>query len=112
MSEFHKTDKPIVHYVHANNNKNKIKLISLFTRDATVIDEGRFYKGIDAIKMWRKKMNSVHDITLEIVGKSKAGDGIMADILCTGNFPESPFITQHHFSLKNNLILYLKINRI
>jgi hypothetical protein len=112
MSDLYKTEKVITNYVDANNGMNKIKLIGLFTREATVIQEGEHYKGIDEIKMWRRKINSAYDVTLEIVGGSTATDGIIIDILCTGNFPESPVISQHHFILKNNLIAYLKINRV
>jgi hypothetical protein len=112
MSDLYKTEKVITNYVVANNGMNKIKLIGLFTREATVIQEGEHYKGIDEIKMWRRKINSAYDVTLEIVGGSTATDGIIIDILCTGNFPESPVISQHHFILKNNLIAYLKINRV
>ncbi len=112
MSDLYKTEKAITNYVDANNGMNKIKLIGLFSRDATVIEEGDYYKGIDEIKMWRRKINSFKNVTLEIVGGSTATDGIIIDILCTGNFPESPLIAQHHFILKNNLIAYLKINRV
>ena len=110
MPELYKTEKPIATYIEANNDKNKIKLIGLFTREAIVIDDGILYKGIDAIKNWRRKINKAYNMTLEIVGGSKVKEGIMIDILCTGNFPESPLIVQHHFSLKNNLIVYLKID--
>jgi hypothetical protein len=110
--ELYKTDKPIANYIEANNVKNKIKLIGLFTREATVIDEGMVYKGIDAIKIWRRKMNAAYNMTLEIVGGSKVKDAIIVDILCTGDFPESPLIAQHHFILENNLIVCLKINRV
>jgi hypothetical protein len=109
MRELFKTAKPITNYVDANNDKNKIKLIGLFTREGTVIDEGIYYKGIDAIKIWRRKMNAAYDMTLEIVGGSNVKDGIMVDILYTGDFPGSPVIVEHHFILENNLIAYLKI---
>ena len=112
MSDLYKTKKAITNYIDANNGMNKIRLIGLFTREATVIEEDKYYKGIDEIKMWRRKINAACDMTLEIVGGSTAADGIIVDILYTGEFPESPLIAQHHFILKNNLITYLKINRV
>ncbi|HWH64020.1 MAG TPA: hypothetical protein VNS50_12130 [Ginsengibacter sp.] len=54
--ELYKTDKPIANYIDANNDKNKIKLIGLFTREATVIDDGMVYKDIDAL------MISIHEM--------------------------------------------------
>ena len=110
MRELYKTEKAVINYINAHNAKSKIRLIALFARDALVIDEGKHYKGIDAIKLWRKKVNTANDINLEMVGGLAAEEGILADFLCTGNFPGSPQIIQHHFIIKNRLITYLKIN--
>ncbi len=110
MFELYKTEKTIVHYVEANNSGNKIKLIGLFTRDALVVDEGKDYNGIDAIKMWRKKMNATYDVMLEIIGGLKVTNGTLVDMLCTGDLPGSPLIIQHHFIVKNQFISFLKIN--
>jgi hypothetical protein len=110
MPVLYKTEKAVINYINVNNAKSKIKLIALFARDALVIDEGMHYKGIDAIKRWRKKVNAAHDITLEMVGGSPDKEGLYADILCTGHFPGSPLIIEYHFIVKNNLITYLKIS--
>jgi hypothetical protein len=108
----YKTEKTITHYVEANNEKNKIKLIGLFTREATVIEEGNHYKGIDQIKTWRRKINTSGNMLLEIVGGSRIEGGVLIDILCYNNLSESPVIVQHHFVLKNNLIDYLRIQKL
>lgn len=112
MSVFYKTEKAVVNYINANNSRSKTKVIALFTREATVIDEGICYKGIDEIKMWRRKINAGYQMNLEIMGVSKVSDGIMIDILCTGDFPESPLITICHFITKNDYIASLKISRV
>jgi hypothetical protein len=105
-----KTDKVIANYVDANNSINKIKLISLFSRDAIVIHEDKHYKGIDAIKTWRKKINTISHVNLEVVGVSATNEGILTDILCTGDLLESALIVQFEFIISNSLIISLKIN--
>jgi len=112
MSVLYKTEKAVVNYINANNSRSKIRVIALFTREATVIDNGRIYKGIDEIKMWRRKINAGCYMNLEVVGASKIGDGTMVEMLCSGDFPESPFIALCHFVTKNDLITCLSINKV
>ncbi|HZZ74841.1 MAG TPA: nuclear transport factor 2 family protein [Puia sp.] len=109
MSELNHTDKTVAKFISANNNRDKIKLIALFARDAVVFDEGNQYKGIDEIKFWRKKINAGWNITMEIVGITPIQDGNIIDVLCTADFLSSPAIVRYHFILKNKLIAYLKI---
>lgn len=54
MDTIERTDLPLVvaDYVVAHNAKDADAAVVAFTRDATVVDDGRTYTGVGTIKAW------------------------------------------------------------
>jgi hypothetical protein len=70
-----------------------------FALDATVEDENKLHRGIDAIRAWRREVPLVsytlHDIT------NTAGDGYDASVDIAGGFAPDPIRLTFHFEFDN-----------
>ena len=109
MADTQITEKVVLQYFEASNTKNEAKLLTCFAEDAAVVDEGKTYKGMDAIRGWRNKVNALYNVRLEIVNGTANPEGIVVDVKCSGNFPGSPLILKHYFIVRDEKISYLKI---
>jgi SnoaL-like domain len=109
MAETQKTEKVVLEYFEASNAKNEPKLLTCFAESAVVVDEGKTYTGMKAIRAWRNKVNALYNVRLEIVKETSNPEGIVVDVKCSGNFPGSPLIIKHYFIIRDEKISYLKI---
>jgi SnoaL-like domain len=63
--------------------------LALFDDDAVVEDEGKTYRGIDAIRQWR---SDVPLVSYDITSADGEPDGsVVVTCTITGDFPGSPF---------------------
>ena len=62
--------------------------LALFDDDAVVEDEGKTYRGIEAIRQWR---TDVPQVTYDITAADVQADGVVVTATITGDFPGSPF---------------------
>jgi ketosteroid isomerase-like protein len=100
--------KAISDYIDASNTRDTTKLLSLFTDDAIVRDEGKTYKGLDEIKAWRKLVNESYEFQMEVLDIELEQTSIIVTTRLTGNFPgKNPIDIQNHFKLAGDKIIEL-----
>ena len=109
MAETKISEKLVLEYFEASNMKNEAKLLTCFAEDAVVVDEGKTYTGMDAIRAWRNKVNALYNVRFEMVKETSNSEGLVVDVKCSGNFPGSPLIIKHNFIMRDEKISYLKI---
>jgi hypothetical protein len=84
--------------------------VSLFTDDATVVDEGRTYHGLGEVRAWRTGPAIKYTYTTEVFGSDapSAGRYLVTGRL-TGNFPGRTADLRWDFTVTGNLISRLVI---
>src|SRR5229473_1801160 len=80
-----------------------------FTEDGTVHDEGRDYRGRNAIRQWKQAADEKYRYVLQTVNAQTHGDEVTVRARLTGEFPGSPVELDHIFKLSNNKIASLEI---
>jgi ketosteroid isomerase-like protein len=102
------TTKVISEYVDASNSRDTTKLLSLFTNDAIVKDEGKTYKGLNEIKAWRKLLTESYEFQMEVLDIELEKTNVIVTARLTGNFPgKNPVDIQNHFKLTGDKIIEL-----
>ena len=100
--------KAITDYVDASNSRDTTKLLSFFTDDAIVNDEGKTYKGLNEIKAWRKLLTESYEFQMEILDIEPGQTNVIVTTRLTGNFPgKNPVDIQNHFKLTGDKIIEL-----
>lgn len=101
--------KVIENHLANSNRKDAVDVTIDFTHDATVIDDGKTYRGLDQIKQWRMKANK-YNFDIEVVGIILEQDIYLVKTWLTGNFsPPNPMKLTFHFKLAEEKITYLHI---
>lgn len=85
-------------------------LSSCFTLDAVVHDEGRDHRGIDAITKWRDEAMAQTAFVAKPLSVEERAGRITVATEVTGNFPQSPIILDHVFTLEGDRISALEIH--
>jgi len=101
--------EPIAAYLAAEEAKDADALSRCFTEDGTVHDEGRDYRGHDAICQWKQATDEKYRFVLQMVNVQTHGDEVTVRARLTGEFPGSPVELDHIFKLSNNKIASLEI---
>src|SRR6266702_6649656 len=101
--------EPIAAYLAAEEAKDADALSLCFTEDGTVHDEGRDYRGRDAIRQWKQAADEKYRDVLQIVNAQRNGDKVNVRVRLTGEFPGSPVELDHIFILSNDKIASLEI---
>lgn len=100
---------PIERYFDSEKSDQTEALSECFAADATVIDEARTHKGLEAIKAWRADTKSKFDYrVLPQDVKEEDGRTIVATRV-EGNFPGSPVVLNHVFRISEGRIASLEI---
>jgi ketosteroid isomerase-like protein len=100
----------ITRYLNAAATGDLDTLVACFTDEATVLDEGRTYRGPDAIRGWRESLRSQWEYTATVTASEAAGDGdyiVAAHI--EGNFPGGVVDLTYRFELAGEQIAALAI---
>jgi len=101
--------KPIEVFLSSENMHDTDALAECFAPDATVQDEGRTLKGLNAIKAWRLDTAKKYQHRLEPLAASAHGGKTVVSTKLTGNFPGSPITLDFVFTLQGNKIAALEI---
>ena len=80
-----------------------------FTEYGSVHDEGRDYRGRDAIRQWKQAADEKYRYVLQLVNAQTHGNKVTVRARLTGEFPGSPVELDHIFKLSNNKIASLEI---
>jgi ketosteroid isomerase-like protein len=97
-------------YLRAADASDTDALVSSFTEDAKVIDEGRTWRGHADIRRWWEGPANQYQYTVKIRGGQRiASDRYVARIRLTGNFPGKTADVRYRFTLRGGLISALRI---
>lgn len=108
----------IERYQSAQDRRDIASTLATFTDDATVIDDGQTYVGIDRIRSWLETAASEYTFTRtltaverdEVDGEGDGGDGryVVRNHLA-GNFPGGEVDLAYRFDIADGLIRHLEI---
>ncbi|HXI70522.1 MAG TPA: nuclear transport factor 2 family protein [Verrucomicrobiae bacterium] len=100
----------IEEYVAASNRHDVKAILSCFSAEATVRDEGETLRGKNAIEGWLTKTIEKYKFHFKPVGaKDDAAEMIVA-VEVSGTFDGSPVTLDYHFTIKDDKISSLTIN--
>jgi hypothetical protein len=101
--------RPIVTYLAAEKAKDPDKLALCFADDALVHDEDRDYRGLDAIRSWKREADAKYRFVMEPLDASVRENIVTLRARLTGAFPGSPVELDFTFTLANDKITSLEI---
>lgn len=100
----------IIGYLAAHVARDLDRAVTSYQHDATVIDEGRTYRGHDEIRAWLGRSSSEFTYTIEMTGAAKLDDDNY-DVThhLEGNFPGGHVDLHFRFALFDGTIARLAI---
>jgi hypothetical protein len=101
--------KPVTNYLAAVGTKDVDMLSRCFADNALVHDEGRDYRGLDAIRSWKRETQTKYKYRMEPLDASVSGKTVKLRARLTGDFPGSPVDLDYTFTLANDKITTLEI---
>ena len=104
-----KLPQPVVNYLAAVTAKDTDMFARCFTDDALVHDEGRDYRGIEAITAWKTETQTKYKYVIEPLDALVSGNTVKLRARLTGDFPRSPADLDFEFMLANEKIASLEI---
>ncbi|MEU2495019.1 nuclear transport factor 2 family protein [Streptomyces sp. NPDC007883] len=100
----------ITRYLTAHRAHDTAAAITAFTREATVIDDGNTYEGIEAIGEWLDRSATEFTYTIHLTGAQQTGAArYIAAHHLEGNFPGGTIDLRYQFTLRDGLIERLAI---
>jgi ketosteroid isomerase-like protein len=97
-------------YLEAAWAKDHATAAACFTDDAVVVDDGRTYDGIDAIRGWFVGQKSEWEYTSEATGSRRlSSGGYEVDVHVVGNFPGGVVDLTYTFEVTGELVRHLQI---
>jgi methylated-DNA-protein-cysteine methyltransferase related protein len=97
-------------YLRAADASDVKALVSCFTDDAEVTDEGRTWGGHAEIRRWWNGPATKYQYTVEVRGgKRMASDRYVLQVRLTGNFPGGTADVRYRFMLREGLVAALEI---
>lgn len=100
---------PIARYFAVQQRRDLDAQMECFTDDAFVLDEGREYRGSNAIRAWKEAVQQKFFYEAEPRNASELGNVVTVNVHLTGNFPGSPIDLVHTFTLSGEKISSLAI---
>ena len=99
------TAPPVIQtYLDAAAAPDYEALVSCFTTDASVLDDGKTYRGRAEIRAWREELASSFDYTVQVIDAVETGDSQhLVSTRVAGNFPGSPVDLRSRFTLVDGL---------
>ena len=94
--------------IDAQNRSDSTAYVACFSKDATVTDEGKTYRGKEEIRNWISKTNETFEIVMKPQHYNEDQELLKAEI--SGNFPGSPVMLSYHFEFMNDKINSLIID--
>lgn len=96
-------------YFDISNGGDASRLEACFSANATVTDEKRTHEGIEAIKSWKREARQTFTYQVEPIEVSHDEGTLTVTARVTGNFPGSPVMLDHTFTLEEGRIGSLEI---
>lgn len=100
---------PIYAYFSARNSFDVDRVLATFDENAIVNDEGKDYRGRAEIRAWIEETTRKYRATANPKDARKDGDEIIVSAVVSGNFPGSPLLIDHAFTLSGQKIGRLEI---
>ncbi len=100
---------PIDAYFKGLNAQDFDATLAPFAEDAVVKDEGEEYRGRVAIRAWIEDVARKYGVTVEVETVTEVGGNTVVSGLVSGNFPGSPILLDHTFTLSGSTISRLEI---
>ena len=97
----------ITAFFQAFNPHDATAVTALFTGNALVADEGREYRGGDAINAWIQKANGSYKPRAVPTALAHSDGKIVVTAQVSGTFPGSPAPLHYHFTLNDDKIAAL-----
>lgn len=104
-----KLPSPIQTYFEADGKADGAAPMSAFATDAVVQDEGKTYRGCEAIEKWWRNAKAKIQHTAEPFAIDQKGDVTEVKAKVAGNFPGSPATLTFEFWLAQDSIIQLRI---
>ena len=101
--------KVVSDFVHAQNNFDSEASANCFSETGIMLEEGKPYEGKVEIQSLLEETNEKYQSIMKPLEYIEDGTTSVLSAEVSGNFPGSPAVLQFHFTLKNNLIDYLKV---
>jgi ketosteroid isomerase-like protein len=101
--------KPVTNYLAAVEAKDTDMLALCFADDVLVHDEGRDYRGLDAIRSWKQETQTKYKYVMKPLDASVSQKTVKLRARLTGDFPGSPVDLNYTFTLANDKITTLEI---
>jgi hypothetical protein len=101
--------EPVAAYLAAEQVKDAEQLSLCFAADGLVHDEGRTYRGREAILEWKRAADAKYRYTMQPLSARTNGDEVIVRARLTGDFPGSPIEVDHFFKLSKGKIASLEI---
>lgn len=96
-------------YFDITNGRDASSLATCFSTDASVCDENRTHKGIDAIEAWRRETQQAFAFKVEPTEVNEDTGTLTVTARVSGDFPGSPVKLKHLFTLAAGRIRALEI---
>ena len=95
-------------YIQATNNHDAGAFIALFADSAVVNDNGREFRGLEAIKAWSAREIIAAEVTLEVLDAVVRGGEVVITTKVDGNFDRTglpdPVIINHQITVEGDRI--------
>jgi hypothetical protein len=102
---------PAESYIRATNSHNAAAFHGLFADNALVDDNGREFRGLDAIKEWSNREIFAAQVTLEVIDIADREGETVITTKVDGNFDRTglpdPVIIDHHITAASGKIVAL-----
>lgn len=100
----------VLNYLDAHDESRVRDAVTAFAQDATVVDDGRTYHGIDAIGAWIASSVGEYEVTSTRIGQAGAETSRpVVRVRLDGNFPGGTVTVRYQFELADGLIERLVI---
>jgi ketosteroid isomerase-like protein len=100
---------PVSNYFEAVNVQDVDAMLSAFSDDASVHDEGQEMNGRDAIREWVDDTTRKYRVTLTPTGVRQADERTIVTAQVSGTFPGSPIELRYQFTITGEKIGTLEI---
>ncbi|MCR1784002.1 nuclear transport factor 2 family protein [Nocardioides carbamazepini] len=101
---------PVLAYLDAHDENRHADAAAVFAPDATVLDDGNIYEGIEAITAWIETAATEYTYTSTRVGQQMTDDAhAVVQIRLDGNFPGGTVTLRYQFELHAGLVNRLAI---
>ena len=101
--------EPVAAYLAAEEAKDAERLSRCFAENGLVHDEGRDYRGREAIVHWKRAADAKYRYTTLPLSAYTHGNAVTVQVRLTGDFPGSPVEVNQIFTLSNSKIVSLEI---